>query len=90
MSEENVEVVRAIYSRFGDGDFRASVDLLDRHIVFLLMPDAPNAEVYVGVEAVAAAMRDLFDTWADYTLKAEEFIPAGDSVLVSGIPLTDP
>ena len=83
MSQENVEIVRAIYARFGEGDFRASVDLLDPHIVFLMMQDAPDAEVYVGVEAVAAATRGLFDTWADFTLKAEEFIPAGDSVLVS-------
>ena len=75
MSEENLEVVRAIYERFGEGDFRASVDLLDPHIVFLLMRHAPDAEVYVGLEAVAAATRGLFDTWADYTLKAEEFIP---------------
>jgi ketosteroid isomerase-like protein len=82
MSEENVEVLRAIYSRFNEGDFRASVDLLDPHIVFLMMPDAPE-QVSVGVEAVAAAMRELFDTWADLTMKAEEFIPAGDSVLVS-------
>ncbi len=83
MSEENVEAVRAIYERFSEGDFRASVDLFDRHIVFLMMPDAPDAEVYVGVEAVAATTRGLFETWADFTLKAEEFIPAGDSVLVS-------
>jgi ketosteroid isomerase-like protein len=83
MSEENLEVVRAIYSRFNEGDFRASVDLLDPHIVFLMMRDAPWAEAYVGVEAVAAAMRGLFETWADFTLKAEELIPAGDSVLVS-------
>ena len=83
MSQENVEIVRAIYARFGEGDFRASVDLLDPHIVFLMMQDAPDAEVYIGVEAVAAATRGLFDTWADFTLKAEELISAGDSVLVS-------
>ena len=83
MSEENVEVVRAIYERFGEGNFRTSVDLLDPHIVFLMMQDAPDAEPYVGLEAVAAAMRGLFDTWADYTLQAEEFVPAGDSVIVS-------
>ena len=76
MSQENVEIVRAIYARVGEGDFRASVDLLDPHIVFLMMQDAPDAEVYVGVEADAAATRGLFDTWADFTLKAEEFILA--------------
>jgi ketosteroid isomerase-like protein len=48
MSEENVEVVRAIYERFSEGDFRASFDLLDRHIVFTMDPNAPDAEVWVG------------------------------------------
>src|SRR5438874_2159081 len=43
----------------------------------------PTPMYIVGVEAVAAATRDLLETWADYKLKAEEFIPAGDSVLVS-------
>jgi ketosteroid isomerase-like protein len=61
MSEENVEIVRRVYERFGEGDFRASVDLFDRHIVYLMMRDAPWAEAYVGVEAVAAATRELFD-----------------------------
>ncbi|MGC1802096.1 MAG: hypothetical protein WA701_17065 [Solirubrobacterales bacterium] len=31
MSEENVEIVRRVYERFDEGDFRASVDLFDRH-----------------------------------------------------------
>jgi hypothetical protein len=55
MSEENVEAVRAIYERFSEGDFRASVDLFDRHLLYLMMPDAPEAEDFVGVEAVATA-----------------------------------
>ena len=83
MSEQNVEVVRAIYERFGEGDFRASVDLLDPHIVLLMLRDSPMAEAYVGLEGVATATRELLDTWADLTVEAEEFIPAGDSVLVS-------
>jgi ketosteroid isomerase-like protein len=83
MSDENVEAIRAIYERFSEGDFRASVDLLDPHIVFTLFANSPDADVHVGVEAVGAATRDLLETWADYKLKAEEFIPAGDSVLVS-------
>jgi ketosteroid isomerase-like protein len=82
MSEENVEAVRAIHERFSEGDFRASVDLLDRHIVFVGMPDAPDAEALLGPEAVAKAMRGYFETWANFTLKAEEFIPVGESVLV--------
>ena len=84
MSQENVEAVQAIYERFSEGDFRASVDLLDPHIVFLMMPDAPEAdEDYVGLEAVATAQRRLFEAWADLTMDAEELIAAGDTVLVS-------
>jgi hypothetical protein len=29
MSQENVELLRVIYDRFSEGDFRASVDLFD-------------------------------------------------------------
>src|SRR5262245_50924471 len=83
MSEEDVEVVRAAYERWGEGDFRASADLFDRQIAFTMMRDAPDSEVYVGVEGVAKATRRLFETWADFTLEAEELIPVGDSVLVS-------
>jgi ketosteroid isomerase-like protein len=84
MSQENVEALRAIYDRFSEGDFRASVDLLDRRIVFLPLPESPEAQVYLGVEEVAAWMRrTLLEAWADLTMEAEEFISAGDSVLVS-------
>jgi ketosteroid isomerase-like protein len=84
MSQENVESLRAIYDHFREGDFRASVDLFDRHIVFLPFSETPDAEVHLGVEAVAAWMRhDMLETWADLTMEAEEFISAGDSVLVS-------
>jgi ketosteroid isomerase-like protein len=85
MSQENVETLRTIYDHhFSEGDFRASVDLFDPHIVFMPFPESPEAEVHLGVEAVAAWMRrTMLETWADLNLEAEEFISAGDSVLVS-------
>jgi ketosteroid isomerase-like protein len=50
----------------------------------LPFPETPDAEVYLGVEAVAGWMRrTMLETWADLTMEAEEFISAGDSVLVS-------
>lgn len=83
MSQENVAAVRAVYERLSEGDFRAGVDLFDRHIVFLLLPDAPEPGPYLGVEAVAEGMRRLLETWADLTMEAEGLTAAGDSVLVS-------
>jgi ketosteroid isomerase-like protein len=81
MSQENVEAIRAVYARFSEGAFRASVDLLDRHVLYLMMPDAPEAECRgrSGRDGDAA----LLETWADLTVDAEELIAAGNTVLVS-------
>jgi ketosteroid isomerase-like protein len=90
MSHENVERIRAVYERFSEGDFRASVDLLDPHVVLVLHPDfapslfsAAHEGALYGTEAIAAYTRDLLDAWPDYTMEAEEIVAAGDGVLVS-------
>jgi uncharacterized protein len=83
MSEQNVEIVRAVYERWSEGDFRASVDLLDPHVVFVLGPDFPDAGTYSGVEAVAAYTRGLLDPWTHFTIEAEEIVAVGDSVIAS-------
>jgi ketosteroid isomerase-like protein len=85
MSEQNVETVRAVYERWSEGDFRASVDLFDAHVVLVLPPDfgpdIPDASAYFGPEAIAAYTRGLLENWADFTMEAEELLAAGDSVL---------
>jgi ketosteroid isomerase-like protein len=86
MSAENVEIVQAIYERWGEGDFRASADLLDRHVVLVLGqafgPDDPDAGAYHGIEAVAQYTRRMLEPWKDFTQEAEEIVAAGNSVLV--------
>jgi ketosteroid isomerase-like protein len=86
MSQENVEIVRAIYERWSEGDFRASVELLDPHVVLVLGPefgqDSPEGGTYSGIAAVTAYTRGLLGSWKDFTMEAEEFVAAGDSVLV--------
>jgi ketosteroid isomerase-like protein len=88
MSQENVEIVRAIYERFGEGDFRASADLLDPHVVLVLRPEFgpefSGAGTYLGAGAVAAYTREhVLGPWADFRMKAEEILAVGDTVLVS-------
>jgi ketosteroid isomerase-like protein len=91
MPDVNAEAVRALYERFGKGDFRSSVDLLDRDVRFLMLSDDPEADyrrgeadrLYLGVEGVAAGMRRLFEIWADLKMEAEEVTAVGDAVLVS-------
>jgi ketosteroid isomerase-like protein len=82
MSQENVEVVRRVYERFSEGDFPASVDLFDPHVLLVLGPGFFEAGTYLGPEAIAAYTRVLLEPWTQLTLDAEEIVAAGDSVLV--------
>ena len=63
MSQENVEIVRAVYERFSEGDFRASADVLDPHVVLVLGPEfapsliaSPDEGAFYGIEAVKLAV----------------------------------
>jgi ketosteroid isomerase-like protein len=81
MSQQNVEIVRAVYERWSEGDFRTGVHLLDPHVVLVLGPEFPDAGAYSGIDAVAAYTRGLLEPWTHLTIEAEEVVAAGDSVL---------
>jgi ketosteroid isomerase-like protein len=89
MSQERVEIIRAVYERFSEGDFRASAELLDPHVVLVLGPQfAPNllasspvAGAFYGVEAVATYTRSFLEDQT-VTMEAEEIDLVGDSVVV--------
>ena len=82
MSHENVEVVRAVYERFSEGDFRAAVDLFDPQVLLILGPGFAETGTYLGPAAIAAYSRRLLDSWTHLTMEAEAIVAAGDSVLV--------
>jgi ketosteroid isomerase-like protein len=81
MSEENVERLRAVYSEWAQGNFRAGRDLFADDFVFEPMSDGVNA--YVGPEATADHMRDFLAQWSEYRIEAQEFAEVGDAVLVT-------
>jgi ketosteroid isomerase-like protein len=83
MSEQNVEIVERVFERWGEGDFRAGVDVLDPHVVLVLGREFPDAGAYFGVDGVNAYMRGFLEPWTHLTMEAEELVAAGDSVLVS-------
>lgn len=83
MSEENVEIVRRVFERWSQGDFRANVDLIDPHVVLVLRPDFPDAGAYLGPDGVAAYTRGFLEPWTRITIEAEELLDAGDTVVVA-------
>jgi ketosteroid isomerase-like protein len=52
-------------------------------VLLVLRPEFPDAGVYLGPEQIATyTRRDLLASWADFIIEAEDFIDAGDSVVV--------
>jgi ketosteroid isomerase-like protein len=82
MLRENVEAVRSIYEGWARGDFQTGVELYDPHIVLVTRPDLPEVGRYVGLESIAAFMREFLGPFVDVTWTAEEFIEAESSVVV--------
>ena len=90
MSQENVEVVRGVYSLFGDPDafrrgeqddvfldyFAANYELIPPPIY----PDAASS--YRGLEGTHEWQRLMDQVWVDWRLHAQRFFDAGDQVAV--------
>jgi ketosteroid isomerase-like protein len=82
MSQAKVDVVRAIYAEWATGNLRAGGDLYDEDLLFIPRRAMPDARIYLAPEGVREFMRPWLEAMADVTLEAEEFIEAGDSVVV--------
>jgi ketosteroid isomerase-like protein len=88
MSQENVEVVRSGIDAINRGGLHAALELLDR----ICDPEAelravgrlPDmGKLLRGPEAIKAYFTQLFEAF-DWHIAADEFIDAGDTVVVVG------
>src|SRR5919202_1293865 len=83
MSKETVATVRAIYDEWAKGNLAAGIDLYDPDIVFIPTGDTPDSRRFIGVQEIEGWMRRWLQAWDDFVMSAEEFIDAGDSVVVA-------
>ena len=80
MSQENVEFVREGWERYsGTGEppwdlFHESVEVHDH--------DTPDQGDYRGHEGLARWLEDWGAAWAEWSIEVDEFIDAGDSVVI--------
>jgi ketosteroid isomerase-like protein len=84
MAERPIDIVRRIYDDgWSRGDFNAGVERYDRYIVLVLREEFPDPGPYWGAQAIRGYMRNHFlADFKDATITGEEFIEAGDSVVV--------
>ena len=89
MSEENVEVVRAIYDSWIRGDYDAVFALLDTDIEWFGPPDIsasgePGSGLSRGHDGVRRSLARWVGEWDDFSFELRQLIDFGDDVLVEG------
>ncbi len=83
MSQENVEIVRALFEALDAGDMAAARELWHPDVIVRTVKDWPEPGPYVGREATVRFHEQLLDTWdANSVVLAGDFIDAGDRVAV--------
>jgi ketosteroid isomerase-like protein len=84
MSQENVEVVRRCYEFWADRDFSTFHEVADPGIVIDVSRNVFNPEVFRGLDGFRVFVEGVDEVWDDFEIKPEEFIDAGDNVVVTG------
>jgi ketosteroid isomerase-like protein len=87
MSKENVDLVRAIYHAFAAGDVPSVVALMSPDMVWNEAENFPYADgnPYCGPDAILGGVfARLGSEWEGFAAVPEEFLDAGDAVVVLG------
>jgi ketosteroid isomerase-like protein len=80
---DRVSVLEDIYRRWGEGNYRAGLELYDPEMTLEVHSPIPDAGVYEGLKGLQRYMRGFLDTWEEYEIRAEEVETDGDRVIVT-------
>src|SRR5438128_1392820 len=86
MSRKNVDIVRKLFAEWERGNFWALTELYAADVEWRWSREAraprSGSATYRGLAEIEAAMREWLSDWGWFHLTAEEFIDAGDHVVV--------
>ena len=80
MSQENVELVRAVYEGWARGDF-SQIDAFDPKIEFEMV-DWPHQIRVRGISAMSDTWRDTLRAWDHFRSIPTEYVDCGRNILV--------
>jgi ketosteroid isomerase-like protein len=83
MSEENVEIVRAILKAWNRGDYSAALELVDHNVEVEAALGLTLDGMYRGHAEGSRFLADFWGEFEDFRTEFEECIPVGDSVFVA-------
>lgn len=79
---EEIAALRDAYAAFNRNDIAATVAALDPHIEWTEPAEFPGGGTYHGHAGVIAYLSQSREGWAEGSSQPEEFIVAGDNVIV--------
>lgn len=80
-----LQIVRASYEAFGRGDIPTVLSLWHPDLTWTEPAGGHYAGTYTGPQAVLGGVfADLTVTWTGFTVEPDEFLDAGDAVVVLG------
>src|SRR4051794_37680825 len=82
MSQENVEVVRQIYDGWSRGDFSVGTSLMAPEFEWHQHAEAVEPGSHRGA-AIGGAISKIFEVYEDFRFVPDEYIDAGDKVVVT-------
>ena len=83
MSQENLQVVRAVFDTFSRGDMPALLELADPSVVFTPIPDTPDLQTFHGHEGLLQGIAQVTEIWDDFSVELREMRDFDDHVLAS-------
>ena len=85
MSQENVEIVRAVFEAWNAGDMEALLADVHPELVYHPRADEPDPSPRVGRDAFERLVRGFADSFSEVTFEVLELIDAGDRVITSTV-----
>ena len=80
----NVDTARSAYEAFGRGDLAALQDDFAENAVWVTSDELPLGGVVEGRDAIMGNFAQIPNYWSSFSVEPEEFIDAGDCVVVRG------
>jgi uncharacterized protein len=81
----NVDTARSAYEAFGRGDLETLRGLFTEDAVWITSDELPLGGVVEGRDQVLANFAQIPNYWSSFSVDPEEFIDAGDYVVVRGM-----
>src|SRR4051812_41101047 len=82
MDQTRLELLRDFYDALSRNDVESAVGLCDPEVEVYLNPEVVAALAPKGHKEVASYLHGWFDSWDKYAPRPEEFIEAGEQVVV--------